>query len=50
MTLIDREGEARTFMVPNTKKATLQTIARPVVGGSAHIVTDEHLGYHGLMP
>ena len=50
MTLIDREGEARTFMVPNTKKATLQTIARPVVSGSAHIVTDEHLGYHGLMP
>ncbi|MBT6393070.1 MAG: IS1595 family transposase [Nitrospinaceae bacterium] len=48
MTLIDREGEARTFMVPNTKKATLQTIARPVVSGSAHIVTDEHLGYHGI--
>jgi transposase-like protein len=48
MTLVDREGEARTFVVPNAKKSTLQTIARPVISGSAHIVTDEHLGYQGI--
>jgi transposase-like protein len=48
MTLIDREGEARTFKVPNTTKQTLQTIARPVVDQSATIITDEHRGYDGL--
>lgn len=48
MTLIDREGEARTFKVPNTKKGTLQGIAIPNVDGTAHIITDEHLSYEGL--
>jgi transposase-like protein len=49
MTLVDREtGEARTFKVPNAKKQTLQAIARPVVDGSAHIITDQHMGYSGI--
>ncbi|MEQ8396550.1 IS1595 family transposase [Thalassobaculum sp.] len=48
MTLVDREGDARTFVVPNTKKSTLQTIARPVVSGTAHIVTDENPSYRGI--
>ena len=48
MTLIDRDGEARTFKVPNTRKGTMQTVAIPNIDGTAHIVTDEHLGYHGL--
>lgn len=49
MTLIDREsGEARTFKVPNTRKGTLQTIAKPNVDGTAHIVTDAHRGYTGI--
>lgn len=48
MTLIDREGEARTFVVPNTKKATLQRIAQPIVDKSATIMTDSHLAYEGL--
>lgn len=48
MTLIDREGEARTFKVPNTKKGTLQTVARPNIDKSANIVTDEHHGYEGI--
>ena len=43
MTLIDRDGDARTFAVPNTKKKTLQAIARPNIDGSAHIITDENL-------
>ncbi len=48
MTLVDREGDARTFVVPNTKKGTLQTIARPLIDGGANIVTDSHLGYSGI--
>lgn len=48
MTLIDREGEARTFKVPSTKKGIMQAIALPNIDGTAHIVTDEHLGYKGL--
>lgn len=48
MTLIDREGEARTFKVPNTRKGTLQAIAIPNIDGAAHIITDEHTGYHGI--
>lgn len=48
MTLIDREGEARTVVVPNVKKSTLQAIARPIVDKSATIITDAHLGYEGL--
>ena len=48
LTLIDREGEARTFKVPNVRKGTLQTIARPVVDKSANIITDGHPGYEGL--
>ena len=41
LTLIDREGEARTFKIPNTKKGTLQAIVRPNVDGTATIMTDE---------
>ena len=48
MTLIDRDGEARTFKVPNTKKGIMQAIAIPNVDGTAHIITDEHKGYEGL--
>lgn len=48
MTLIDREGEVKTVMVPNVRKATLQQIARPIVDQSATIMTDAHLAYTGL--
>lgn len=48
MTLIDREGEVRTVVVPNTKKSTLQAIAKPLIDKSATIVTDAHLSYEGL--
>lgn len=48
MTLIDREGDARTFMVPNTKKKTLQAIARPNIDGAAIIITDGNISYDGL--
>lgn len=48
LTLVDREGEARTFHVKDTKKSTLQTIVRPNVDNSATIVTDENMSYEGL--
>jgi transposase-like protein len=48
MTLIERDGEVRTFRVPNNKKAVLQTIVRPMVADTAHIMTDSHLGYKDL--
>ena len=48
MTLVDREGEARTVVVPDTKKRTLQAIAKPIVDKSATIMTDAHLSYQGL--
>ena len=45
MTLIDREGEARAIVVPDTKAKTLQSIARPLVDGTATIMTDSHTAY-----
>jgi transposase-like protein len=48
MTLIDREGDARTAVVPNARKKTLQAIAKPIVDKSATIMTDAHLSYEGL--
>lgn len=48
MTLIDRDGEARTLVVPNTQKKTLQAVAKPIVDKSATIMTDAHLSYEGL--
>ena len=48
LTLVDREGEARTFKIPNTRKSTLQTIIRPNVDRSAVIMTDENRSYEGL--
>lgn len=48
LTLVDRDGDARTFPVPNTKKVTLQAIARPNIDGSATIMTDENLSYSGI--
>lgn len=48
MTLIDRAGDARQFVVPNTRKATLEAIAKPIVDKSATIMTDAHLSYEDL--
>lgn len=42
MTLIDREGDVRTFKAPNTKKSTLKAVALPNIDGTAHITTDHH--------
>lgn len=48
MTLIDREGEARAVVVPDTKKRTLETVAKPIVDRSAVIMTDANPSYGSL--
>lgn len=48
MTLIDREGDVKTVKVPNVRKGTLQSLARPIVDQSATIITDAHLSYEGI--
>lgn len=48
MTLIERDGEVRTFHVRNTKRGTMQAIVRPNIADTAHIMTDEHKSYPGL--
>jgi len=48
MTLVDREGEARTVIVPDTKKETLEKVAKPIVDKSATIMTDGNPSYESL--
>lgn len=48
MTMVERDGRAKTVHVPNAKKRTLQSIAQPVVDKSATILTDSNLAYEGL--
>lgn len=48
MTLIDREGDVKTVKVPNVRKGTLQSLARPIVDQSATIITDAHMSYEGI--
>lgn len=47
-TLIERDGDVKTVHVPNTKKATLQNLAKPIVDASANIMTDANVSYEGL--
>ena len=48
MTLIERGGDARTIQIPNARGTILKAVARPLVHGTAHIVTDQHRGYIGI--
>lgn len=48
MTLMDREGDVKTVVVPNVRKHTLQDLAKPLVDKNAWIVTDAHLSYAGI--
>lgn len=48
MTVIEREGGVKSVHVPNTRKSTLQGVAKPIVDRSATIMTDAHLSYDGL--
>lgn len=48
LTLISREGEARSFHVPNVKGKTLKSVIRQHVEGEATIYTDSLASYNGL--
>jgi transposase-like protein len=48
MTLVDREGDAVGVIVPDTKKKTLEKIAKPIVDRSATIMTDGNPSYANL--
>jgi transposase-like protein len=48
MTIIERGGSAQSTHVPDTKKETLQAIAKPIVDRSANIMTDANVSYTGL--
>jgi hypothetical protein len=48
MTLVDREGDAVGMVVPDTKRRTLEAIAKPIVDRSATIMTDGNPSYDNL--
>jgi transposase-like protein len=48
MTLVDREGDAVGIVVPDTKRETLEAVAKPIVDRSATIMTDGNPSYANL--
>lgn len=48
VSLIQREGRARSFVVQDLRAATLKGLIREHVDGSAQIMTDEFPSYRGL--
>ncbi len=46
--LIERDGRARTFKVPDVKARTLKALIGPNVAETAHIMTDSWRAYSGL--
>jgi len=48
VTLVHRDGKARTFPMPSAKKGPLQALIRLNVEGSAHIMTNSHKSYVDL--
>jgi transposase-like protein len=47
LTLVERDGEARTFPIPTAKQHVVQPIMRAHIDGEAHIMTDAAGGYPG---
>lgn len=48
MAMIEREGSARTHVIPDASRATLQTAIKRHVDRDARIITDEWSGYTGI--
>jgi len=48
MTLIERDGEARTFHTPDARARSLRPVIRVAVSDTAHVVTDQYQGYFGI--
>jgi hypothetical protein len=47
-TLVDREGDVVGVVVPDTRKETLEAVAKPIVDKSATIMTDGNPSYADL--
>ena len=50
MALIERDGEARLYPLPNTGHTTMRSIVRLNVDDTAHIVSDGHMAYRKMPP
>ncbi len=50
MALIERNGDARLFPMPDQKHSTMQTLVRLNVDDTAHIVSDGHAAYKKMPP
>lgn len=48
MTLIERDGEARTFHTPDARARSLRPVIRIAVSDTAHVVTDQYQAYFGI--
>ncbi len=48
MTLIERDGKARTFRMPDQLHNKMRAVVLPNVHPSAHLITDGHPAYKGL--
>jgi len=48
MTLLDRRGDVKTVVVPDTRMGTLQDLAKPIVHPETTVMTDQHASYYGL--
>jgi transposase-like protein len=48
MTLVDRDGDAMGVVVPDTRKQTLEAVAKPIIDRSATIMTDGNPSYANL--
>ena len=45
VSLVERNGEKRSVVVPNVNAKTLRSVLEANVSKSAHLMTDEHAGY-----
>lgn len=45
VSLVERDGEKRSVVVPNVNAKTLRSVLEANVSKSAHLMTDEHSGY-----
>jgi transposase-like protein len=48
LTLVDRDGESRSFHIANVKAKTLRETIEKVVSRKSHFVTDELASYEGI--
>jgi len=48
LTLVDRDGESRSFHVANVKAATLREAIVTTASRKSYLMTDEHVSYEGI--